>query len=324
MATPGGGAGAGTDENAMERQVFFDHDGGIDDFLSLLLLLGYDADLMGISITPADALAEGAVPATRKILDLGGRSDVAVAEGTLEGTNPFPLEWRLECLRVNDLPVLNRRPEPLAPLSDLTGQEFLARSLLGARHPVTLLMTGPLTNLAWALDHYPNVEDRIGELVVMGGALEVGGNVQQPGHDGSAEWNVYWDPPAARRVFDSRIPITLFPLDVTNLLPVTESFRRAFGAQYEYPLSAAAGTIWALTAGWDLATGLPYYCWDTLTTSYLARPDLCTFREVLVDVIPDGPSQGRTVVGTGGRPAKAAVGVDAKRFYSHVLETLRR
>jgi purine nucleosidase len=288
------------------------------------MLLGYDdVELLGISITPADTLAEGAVPATRKILDLAGRSDVTVAEGTLEGPNPFPFEWRLECLRVNDLPILNRRGEPTAPLSDRTGQEFLAETVLAAPAPVTLLMTGPLTNLAWALDRHAELEERVDELVWMGGALGVEGNVEQPGHDGSAEWNVYWDPPAARRVFDSSIPITLFPLDATNLVPVTSEFRRALAAQYDHERSAAAGTIWALTAGWDLATGLPYFCWDTLATSYLAAPELCTYREVGVEVISEGPSQGRTMPSDRGRPVRAAVDVDAAAFYAHALEVLR-
>jgi inosine-uridine nucleoside N-ribohydrolase len=305
--------------------VFFDHDGGIDDFLSLLLLLTYEeVDLMGISITPADTLLEGSVPATRKILDLGERSGVTVAGGKLEGPNPFPFSWRLDCLRVNSLPVLNQRDDIRAPLSDLPGEEFLSRVLLDAAGQVTLLMTGPLTNLAWALDRHPKVEERVRELLVMGGALEVDGNVQEPGHDGSAEWNFYWDPPAAKRVFDSSIPITMFPLDVTNQVPVTDTFRASFGRQYGYPFSAAAGTIWAMTAGWELATGLPYFCWDTLATSSLAAPELCEFRDVTCDVVTDGPSEGRSVLTPGGRPVKAAVGVDADGFYAHCLQTLRR
>jgi inosine-uridine nucleoside N-ribohydrolase len=305
--------------------VLFDHDGGIDDYLSLLLLLTYgDVDLLGISITPADTLLEGAVPATRKILDLGGRSGVAVAGGTLEGPNPFPLSWRLDCMRVNSLPVLNQRGDIGAPLSDLPGEEFLSRVLLDAAEQVTLLMTGPLTNLAWALDHYPKVEEKVRELLVMGGALEVDGNVREPGHDGSAEWNFYWDPPAAKRVFDSSIPITMFPLDVTNQVPVTDAFRTSFGRQYAYPFSAAAGTIWAMTAGWELATGLPYFCWDTLATSSLAVPELCEFRDVTCDVATDGPSEGRSVLTSNGRPVRAAVGVDPDGFYAHCLETLRR
>jgi purine nucleosidase len=307
------------------RHVFFDHDGGLDDFLSLLMLLSYDdIALLGISITPADTVLEGAVPATRKILGLGGRSDVVVAGGTLEGPNPFPLSWRLDSLKVNDLPVLNQYPEITAPESDLPGQELLAETLKRASEPVTLLMTGPLTNLAWALDRHPEVEAKIEEVVFMGGAVDVGGNVQELGHDGTAEWNIYWDPPAAKRVFDSKVPLTMFSLDVTNRLPVTEEFRRAFGRQYQYPFSAAAGTLWAMTSGWELATGLPYFCWDTLTTSYLSAPELCTFREVECDVVSEGPSQGRTVATRGGRPVKVAVDVDADRFYQHCLETLKR
>ena len=310
---------------AAGRQVFFDHDGGLDDFLSLLMLLSYEGiDLLGISITPADTVLEGAVPATRKILDLAGRSDVPVAGGTLEGPNPFPLSWRLDSLKVNDLPVLNQHLEIGAPASDLPGQELLAETLRRASGPVTLLMTGPLTNLAWALDNHPEVEAKIAEVVFMGGALEVGGNVQEPGHDGTAEWNIYWDPPAAKRVFASGVPLTMFSLDVTDRVPITEEFRRAFGRQYEYPFSSAAGTIWAMTAGWELATGLPYFCWDTLTTSYLSTSELCAFREVECDVVSEGPSQGRTVATPGGRPVKVAVDVDAERFYEHCLETLKR
>jgi purine nucleosidase len=305
--------------------VFFDHDGGIDDYLSLLLLLTYDdVDLLGISITPADTLLEDAVPATRKILDLGERSGVTVAGGTLEGPNPFPFSWRLDCMRVNSLPVLNQRGDIVAPLSDLPGEEFMSHVLLDAAEQVTLLMTGPLTNLAWALDRHPKVEEKVRELLVMGGALKVDGNVQEPGHDGSAEWNFYWDPPAAKRVFDSSIPITMFPLDATNQVPVTDAFRTSFGRQYAYPLSATAGTIRAMTAGWELATGLPYFCWDTLATSSLAVPELCEFRDVTCDVVTDGPSEGRSVLTPGGRSVKAAVGVDADGFYAHCLETLRR
>jgi inosine-uridine nucleoside N-ribohydrolase len=312
--------------SAAGRPVFFDHDGGIDDFLSLLLLLSYDdVDLLGISVTPADTMIEAAVPATRKILDLAGRSGIAVAGGTLEGRNPFPLQWRIDAHKVNDMPVLNQRPAVSAPLSEMLGQHHLATTILGARGPVSLLMTGPLTNLAWALDNHPHMESKVGELIWMGGALDVPGNVLLPGHDGTAEWNVYWDPIGAKRVWDSSIPITLFPLDATNQVPVTSEFRRSFGLQYQYPLSAAAGTFWAMTSAWELATGQPaYYCWDTLATSYLACPEICTYREVRCDVVTGGPSEGRTLVTERGRMVKVAEGVDAEAFYAHCLETLRR
>jgi len=253
---------------------------------------------------------------------------VPVAGGTVEGVHPFPLAWRVDAYKVNDLPVLNQRyPEdPTGTDPGMPGQELMARTLAGATEPVTVLMTSPLTNLAWTLDHHPEAEANIAELVVMGGALDVLGNVQEEGHDGSAEWNIYWDPPAAKRVWDSSIPITLFPLDATNQVPVTEAFRRSFGPQSAHPFSVAAGSIWAMTSGWEIAVGLgnPYFCWDTLATSSLARPDLATYREVRCAVITAGPSAGRTTATEGGRVLRAADRVDADAFYAHALETLRR
>ncbi len=288
------------------------------------MLLTYDLDLLGISVTPADCFAEGAVPATRRILDLAGRNDVVTAEATIEGPNPFPDDWRMDSFKIDAFPILNQTGVIAAPLSDHTGQEFLAQTILASPEPVILLMTGPLTNLAWAMDEHPAIEVNIAELVWMGGALEAPGNVSEPGHDGSAEWNVYWDPPAAKRVWESGLPITMFPLDATNTVPVTDEFLRAIGRQYDYPLSQAAGTIWALTARHEMRTGEDYYFWDTLTTSYLAAPGLCRFDEIGCDVVVEGPSQGRTVPTDQGRPVKAAMSVDVEAFYDHVLTTLRR
>ncbi len=304
--------------------VFFDHDGGIDDYLSLLMLLTYDVDVLGISVTPADCFAEGAVPATRRILDLAKRPDIVTAEATIEGPNPFPDDWRMDSFKIDAFPILNQTGTIEAPLSETTGQEFLARTILNHPGPVTLLMTGPLTNLAWALNEFPAVEAKISELIWMGGALHVAGNVSEPGHDGSAEWNVYWDPPAAKRVWDSALDITIFPLDATNTVPVTDEFIRAIGLQYQHPLSRVAGTIWALTAKHEMRTGEDYYFWDTLATSYLAVPELCEFEEIGCDVVPDGPSQGRTVPTAEGRLVKAATAVNAPAFYEHVRTTLRR
>ncbi len=302
--------------------VFFDHDGGIDDFISLLLLSTYpDIRLLGLTVIEADTYIEAAIPASRKILDLAGRSEVGVATSTLGGRNPFPHDFRVDAHRVNDMPVLNRRPEAelVTPLIRESGQAFLASSILECADPVTLLMTGPLTDLAWALQNNPRIEDRIMELVVMGGAINVPGNVDQPGHDGSAEWNIYWDPQAAAEVWASAIPITLFSLDATNQVPIPTWFRRAFGLQYNHLLSAAAGSLWALTSAYP-----DYYCWDTLATSYLAEPQICDFAEVRSEIITDGPSQGRSVPSRSGRTVKMATQVDRQRFYRHCLDSLAR
>jgi purine nucleosidase len=78
------------------------------------------------------------------------------------------------------------------------------------------LLAGPLSNLAYAIQHYPAVVDKIQHVWWMGGALKVHGNVYEPHTDGSAEWNAYWDPAAMGVVWGSSVPLTLVPLDGTN------------------------------------------------------------------------------------------------------------
>jgi purine nucleosidase len=94
----------------------------------------------------------------------------------------------------------------------------MVRVLREAPEPVTLMVTGPLTTVATALDMAPDIESKIKEIVWMGGALNVPGNVEkslEAGQDGSAEWNVYWDPVSAQRVWQTQIAIVMCPLDLT-------------------------------------------------------------------------------------------------------------
>ena len=78
-----------------DNLVLMDHDGGVDDYLSTALLLTMEhLRVLGIVVTPADCYIQPAVAATRKLLDLMGRSDIPVAESTVRGLNPFPRIFR--------------------------------------------------------------------------------------------------------------------------------------------------------------------------------------------------------------------------------------
>ncbi|GIJ34803.1 nucleoside hydrolase [Micromonospora sediminimaris] len=312
-----------TETRTPARAVIMDHDGSLDDLLSLLLLTRYDVDLQGVAVTPADCLLAPALSVTHRILDLADLPHVQVAPGSLSGPHPFPMAWRTDALRVEALPVLNRFP-PRERTSGpvLPAHEQLVKWIEQAATPLTILVTGPLTNLAWCLDKHPWLEQAIGEIVFMGGAFDVEGNVEEPGHDGSAEWNVYCDPKAAQRVFATQIPITLFPLDVTNQVPVTDEFVRAFGAHYGNPASDLAGSLLAMTFGTVETVGSPYCCWDSLATSYLAAPELFTFDQVRCTVVVDGASEGRTVRADDGRVVRCAITVKQEDFYRHCLQLL--
>jgi purine nucleosidase len=295
-----------------------DQDGGVDDYLATMLLMTMEhIQPLGIVVTPADCYIQPAVSATRKILDLVGRWDIPVAESTVRGINPFPTLYRRDSFVVDHLPILNERDEIQTPLAQETGQEFMVRSLLAADRPVTLMVTGPLTTVAAALDLAPQIEHQIEKIVWMGGALNVPGNVEQTleaGQDGSAEWNVYWDPLAAHRVWQTQIPLILCPLDLTNNVPVTSEFVRQLTKQRRYPLSDLAGQCYALVMI------QVYYFWDVLATTYLAHPEFYELQEWETVIVTTGKSQGRTKVETGGRKIQAMGKVDKEKYYAYILQ----
>lgn len=307
----------------MSKQlVLMDHDGGVDDYLATLLLMTMEhLQPIGIVVTPADCYIQPAVSATRKILDFVGCSNVPVAQSTVRGINPFPRLYRRDSFIVDHLPILNQQEDIQTPLVEETGQEFMVRSLLAANQPVTLMVTGPLTTVAAALDLAPDIEAKIEKIVWMGGALHVPGNVEkslEPGQDGSAEWNVYWDPIGAHRVWQTQIPIVMCPLDLTNTVPVTSEFVYQLGKQRRYPLSDFAGQCYALVAPQE------YYFWDVLATTYLAHPEFYQLRECETAIVTNGKSQGRTKVQAGGRTIQAMEQVAQAKYYAYVLQQWAR
>ncbi|MGI8503565.1 MAG: nucleoside hydrolase [Hassallia sp.] len=303
----------------MSKQlVLMDHDGGVDDYLATMLLMTMDhIELLGVVVTPADCYGEPAVSATRKILDLMESSHIPVALSTVRGINPFPRLYRRDSFIVDHLPILNQNETISTPLVAQPGQDFMIQVVREAPEPVTLMVTGPLTTVAIALDKAPEIEAKIKKIVWMGGALNVIGNVEkslEAGQDGSAEWNVYWDPISAARVWESQIEIIMCPLDLTNNVPVTSEVVYKMGRQRHYPISDLAGQCYALVIPQD------YYFWDVLATAYLAHPEFYQLREWETEVITTGLSQGRTKVVSGGRKISAMDKVDKEAFYVYILQ----
>ena len=303
----------------MERElVIMSHDGGVDDYLSVMLLLTIpNVETLGIVVTPADCYIEPAVSATRKILDVMGKSHIPVAESTVRGLNPFPRQYRRSSFQIDNFPILNTKSEIKTPLAAEPGQEWLVRLLREASEPVTFLEIGPFTTLAAALAQAPELAVKIRHILWMGGALNVPGNVSRyvdANVDGSQEWNVYWDPPAAYDIWQTEIPIIMCPLDITNNVPLTAEFMTQLGRQHHHPLSDLAGQCYSLVRH------QPYYFWDVLTTCYLGRPDLFTTKEWETVLVPTGSSQGRTKVEAGGRLVTAMETVDTGAFYAYIAE----
>jgi hypothetical protein len=129
-------------------KVLFDHDGGIDDFVALLMLLAEPkVDLVGITVLPADCIGEVALNTTLKILQFTGQTNIPVGLSTLTGQHEFPMQYRVEPLAVDMLPALNGPTVAEAVLqakaaNTLVGQELFAQLLLEQQEPITVIMTG--------------------------------------------------------------------------------------------------------------------------------------------------------------------------------------
>ncbi|MEM8779649.1 MAG: nucleoside hydrolase [Cyanobacteria bacterium P01_G01_bin.49] len=305
-----------------KRLVLLDHDGAIDDILATMLLVTMpEIEPLGIIVTPADCYINAALNVTRKVLDLMGFSQIPVAESTVRGINPFPALYRRDSLIMDNFPLLNQSAMLKTPLVPETGQQFMVKTLQTAPKPVTLMVTGPLTTVATALDMAPEIESKIQEIVWMGGALNVSGNVEKefaPEHDGTAEWNAYWDAIAVERVWQTKIPLIVCPLDITNTVPVTSDFIRQLALQRHYPLSDLAGLCYAL------AIPQEYYCWDVLATAYLDCQEIFSVKKCQTAVITNGCSQGRIKVANEGREILAMTTVDKAAFFRYLLQQWQR
>ena len=202
--------------------------------------------MVGVTITPADCYPDDALLSTRKILTLTGNTHIPVSVGQLAGPNPFPPEWRAQPKMCHATPLMLRTSHDEVKVETKAAHEWMQDALAHAAEPVTVLMTGPATNLAAALTQSPDLVDNVQKVVWMGGAVKVKGNVAMHDHDGSAEWNAYWDPKATKALVDSGVNLLLVPLDATNDLPVSWDFLRQLAVK-NTPVSDLSGQFWAST-----------------------------------------------------------------------------
>lgn len=257
---------------------------------------------------------------TRKMLALAGRATVPVLRSVARGVHAYPTPWRRSVWVADALPILNQRAfaAPAAP----DAVEWLVSQLTAASAAVTLLITGSFCTLALALDRQPSIESKIAEVVWMGGALRVAGNVSrndEPSHDGSAEWNAYFDPPAAARVWRSKLPLVLCPLDATNKVPVRREFQQRLATVRHTALGDLAGQLNAFA----YANGEEFYFWDLLAAAYVGAPALFRVKDDEVALLADGASAGRTKPEPGGRRMKVMDPIDPRAIEDYVLAQWR-
>jgi pyrimidine-specific ribonucleoside hydrolase len=291
-----------------------DYSPTVSDVTALLYLARHPGvELLGVTLAGTGESHCGAgVSNTLGLLALVGVADVPVACGPEQTVGPgqeWPSDWRDASDELAGLSLPASDGGEREPAVDL-----LARLAAEAPVPITIVALGPLTNLARALERFPQFADDIAAIYTMGGALDVDGNA--PG--GEAEWNYYIDPAAVLAVLDSGIAVTMVPLDATNHVPVTEAWFRLLSDHHTTP---------AATAVFDLHTeSRPFesgfYFWDELTASVALDQSLVTLEPRSLSIDIGGGSTGRVREDPDGRVVLVAVDVDRARFETGLLTVL--
>jgi purine nucleosidase/pyrimidine-specific ribonucleoside hydrolase len=295
--------------------VVLDCDPGHDDAIAMLLALGSPAlDLRAVTTVAGNGPLERVTDNARRILTLAGVHDVPVAAGAagpLAG-GPAITAPAIHGESALDGPAL---PEPAVPLDPRPAVEVLAGSA------DTLIATGPLTNVAQALD--AGAAPR--EIVWMGGSTERGN--REP----YAEFNAAVDPEAVDRVLASGIPFTLVGLNLTHQALATDTvIERA---------RAVGGALGETMAGWLRFFGASYRdvfgfpappVHDPCAVARLIEPEIVRCVDAFVAVELHGRwTRGATVVdlhGALGEPpnARVAVDLDVARFWELVIGAVER
>ncbi|WP_203642745.1 nucleoside hydrolase [Levilactobacillus andaensis] len=306
------------------QNVYFNHDGNVDDLVSLLLLLQMpDINLTGVGVVGADSYVEPAVSASRKIIDLFGQAQqpLSVATSNSRPVHQFPQNWRLSAYSFDNFPVLNERGFISTPAAEKPAHLDMIEKLQQTPGKTTLVMTGPLTDLARALAIDPTITAKIDKLFWMGGTMNNQGNVSEPDQDGTMEWNAFWDPEAVKTVWDTDIDIQMVGLESTDQIPLTADLRQHWAELRRYPAMELIGYGYSLVMAFEADS--TYYLWDVLTTLTSRYPEIVDASVVHSDVLTTGHGAGRTFITPNGRPVTLVTQVDKAQFYDR-FDTLAK
>ena len=298
--------------------IILDCDPGHDDAIAILLALASpEVNVLGVTTVSGNQTLEKTTANAIRVLDHVNRQDIPVAAGA---ERPLVRERHVAAdvhgetgLDGPDLPPPAREPDSRHAI------DWIAQTLSDNQDPVTLVPTGPLTNIALFLARYPELTTSIERIVLMGGAIGEGNTTP------AAEFNIWADPEAAHRVFSSDLDVTMVGLDVTHRALMTP----AHVAQLEGRAGRLVADLYTFYSkfhasryGWD---GAPVH--DAVAVAHVIDPTLLQTldRGVKVDTGPE-LSRGRTHVDMRGdrwEPnCRVATEIEAERFLALLIERI--
>lgn len=309
----------------MPVPVILDCDPGHDDAFNILLAAAHPSvELLAITTVAGNQSVEKTTLNARRVCDVAGIDGVPIAAGRDRPMHGAPLDSEnIHGGSGLDGPGFGDA-EPVVPQDPRDALTLIRDTLLTHPAPVTLVPTGPLTNVATFLLAYPELIERIERIVLMGGSTGRGNTTP------AAEFNILCDPEAADIVFSSGLPVTMFGLNATHQVGATPEVVARLAALGTPLARLCVELLTYFAATYREVFGLdapPLH--DPLTVAHLIDPSLISLVRAAVTVELTGTyTRGATVVdldGVTGRPPNVDVGmdVDVPAFWDLIVEAVR-
>lgn len=308
----------------MAQPIIFDCDPGHDDAIALVLALASpELNLKAVTSSAGNQTSDKTLRNVLRMLTLLNRTDIPVAGGAVKPLmRDLIIADNVHGESGLDGPAL---PEPGFAPQNCTAVELMAKVLRESDKPVTIVATGPQTNVALLLNSHPELHSSIARIVIMGGAMALGNWTP------AAEFNIFVDPEAAEIVFRSGIPVVMAGLDVTHRAQIMAGDIERFRATGNHVATTVAELLdffmeYHKTEKWGFQ-GAPLH--DPCTIAWLLKPEIFTTVDRWVGVETQGKyTQGMTVVDyyflTGNKPnATVMVDIDRQAFVDLLAERLK-
>ncbi|MBE7552770.1 MAG: nucleoside hydrolase [Anaerolineales bacterium] len=313
----------------MSKKVIIDTDPGVDDAMAILLALkSPEIELVGLTTIYGNVYTDLATQNALRLVELTGRPDIPVAHGA-ESPLLAPLGPAADFVHGWDGLGNINLPPPQGRAVDRPAAQFIVETVMAYPGEITLVPIGPLTNLALALALEPRIADHVAEVVVMGGAATVNGNVTP-----AAEANIINDPHAADMVFTAAWPVTMVGLDVTMQIIMTDDYMLALKTSGS-PMAEFIYTISRFYRDFHYDThGLAgMHTHDPSAIAYVLDPTLFTTVRGPLRVVTEGIAAGQTLLDrrqnwrqpnawTGQPMVNVCLGADAERLLALYRERI--
>ncbi|MBU3692213.1 MAG: nucleoside hydrolase [Candidatus Nanopelagicaceae bacterium] len=302
--------------------LILDCDPGHDDALAMILAAHNPSlKLLGVTTVSGNGGIAKVTLNARRVATLAG-INVPIAEGAgkailgaIEEAHDIHGESALDGAEL---------PQPKIELSELHAVDLIAKLVSEHPEPVTLVATGPLTNIALFLKMYPQLKNQVSEIVFMGGSASRGNRTPY------AEFNIWMDPEAADVVLRSGLPLTMCGLDVTHQALVTKQIFAKLEEMQSELSKTIIGLLKFFAKTYDDVFEMPDPpLHDPVAIALLIDRSVVKSRFVNVQVELSGPlTRGATVVDIYNRLGEAAncnvaLELDFDKFWSLMLDAIK-